>query len=463
METIFERKEFFENNNNELITRMEAIEQLCAPCNVECAQVDGKWGVGLKVDDVFFLIDPLDLVSSIYKSECWLYLNDKEYGQFIVECRQEEFCYEWLMSHTIFKIAARRFYTFIDYQSKITKAINELHRKILDGGEIAYAEIDVCEESVALCVKQLVAKWTFPSNYRLKSSEITLDRFYFYPGEEAEKYFIGLSDRGFQSWITDWDNDYDEIRHQLENYVYCGEATIRLGFDTSDTVIKFKHQSVLKSIEESHSGYGYKYDELCVVSIETDDCGKAPLLKGYCEERPTIRTFYEGLLRTCLNYALSLNGNIYDISALDAYNKMKSPIIEDWLTQKTRDYTVPVKRQTLIEKVWFIDPDYDICIEEISSEGIPIDVYDDTLEDVLDATGSPIVIPGLSDWAEEIVGIIIDAATGKEYTFDWEDYHRRGIELANQLRSKLPTNIDLWYRAPFEDKSSTIPHPILIL
>lgn len=464
MKPIYSNNDILDQINNELKNRIEAVKKLCSACNVVCTQVDGKWGVGLKVDDSFMLIDPLALVSSIYKSECSLCLKGEDnIGTFIVECLKQGFCYEWLLGHTGLKKAGRRYFTFTEYQSKITEAVNILYQKILDGSDIAYTPSDVDKESIELCVKQLAIKWILPSNFRRQSSEINVEKFYFTPGDEAEKYQIGLSDRGFQSWISDWDNDYDEIRHRLENYVYGREATIRLGFDMSDTIIKFQHQSILKSIDESLGGYFFKYDELCMVSIETDDVGKAPILKGYCEERPTIRNFYEGLLLMCLKYAEEPDGNIYDIRPIDAYNKVKSPIIEQWLSEENRDYNSPIKRQTIVDTIWIINPDYDICVEEITSDRIPFDVENDVFEDVCDSDGNAIVIPGFSEWSKEIAGIIIKSEAGEEYSFDWEDYHRRGIELAKQLRSKLPSNIDLWYRAPFEDNSGVMCRNTLVL
>ena len=47
--------------------------------------------------------------------------------------------------------------------------------------------------------------------------------------------------------------------------------------------------------------------------------------------------------------------------------------------------------------------------------------------------------------------------------FEWEDWHKRGIELAKQLRAKLPKSCDLWYDAPFEDKSGTIKERFLVM
>ena len=59
--------------------------------------------------------------------------------------------------------------------------------------------------------------------------------------------------------------------------------------------------------------------------------------------------------------------------------------------------------------------------------------------------------------------IIIKSETGESYEKDWQDYHRRGLELAKQLREMLSPDFDLWYQAPYEDKSGIIPKPILII
>ena len=85
------------------------------------------------------------------------------------------------------------------------------------------------------------------------------------------------------------------------------------------------------------------------------------------------------------------------------------------------------------------------------------------VNDVDDIDGNPIKMEEFNKWAYEIQDIIIASETGHPYEKDWVDYHRRGIALAKQLREVLPFTTDLWYKAPFEDKSGTIKHPILIL
>ena len=64
---------------------------------------------------------------------------------------------------------------------------------------------------------------------------------------------------------------------------------------------------------------------------------------------------------------------------------------------------------------------------------------------------------------QEIEPIVITSATGQPYRKDWKDYHERGLKFAHELRKRLSTDIDLWYVAPYEDKSGIIDHPILIL
>jgi hypothetical protein len=56
-------------------------------------------------------------------------------------------------------------------------------------------------------------------------------------------------------------------------------------------------------------------------------------------------------------------------------------------------------------------------------------------------------------WYKEISPIIVDAAVGKSYEKDWDDYNMRGVELAKKLHKQLSQDFDLWYEPPFEDSS----------
>lgn len=41
-------------------------------------------------------------------------------------------------------------------------------------------------------------------------------------------------------------------------------------------------------------------------------------------------------------------------------------------------------------------------------------------------------------------------------TFDWKDFHKRGLELAHKVKELLPKNVRLRYASPFEDRSGII-------
>lgn len=85
------------------------------------------------------------------------------------------------------------------------------------------------------------------------------------------------------------------------------------------------------------------------------------------------------------------------------------------------------------------------------------------LNDLYDTYGNPIQMSELDEWAKEMSDIVVASETGHPYEKDWADYHQRGLALAHQLREMLSSDFDLWYEAPFEDKSGIIPRRKLIV
>ena len=103
-----------------------------------------------------------------------------------------------------------------------------------------------------------------------------------------------------------------------------------------------------------------------------------------------------------------------------------------------------------------ICPDYNYYL--LDSDNAALDLID-----LLDKDGTPIIMPEMDEWSKEICSIVVASETGQHYEKDWEDYHKRGIALARRLRELLPNDYELWYEAPFEDKSGIIPHSQLIV
>ena len=125
-------------------------------------------------------------------------------------------------------------------------------------------------------------KHTLPSHYRLMAADVLLESFHFIPKEDEyiEQYKIGLGNRNYETWLTHWDSDYEQIRHQLECIAFEEETIIRLPFDMSDTIIKFEKVRILNEINKGKSGIGYKYKNFMLVTIEPNEFVHMPIIKG---------------------------------------------------------------------------------------------------------------------------------------------------------------------------------------
>lgn len=102
-----------------------------------------------------------------------------------------------------------------------------------------------------------------------------------------------------------------------------------------------------------------------------------------------------------------------------------------------------------------ICPDYDFYLQD--ADGVAIG-----LDELIDRAGSPIVMPEMDAWAREVSHIVVASETGQPYDMDWADYHQRGLALAHKLRRRLSSRYELWYEAPYEDKSGTVKEPVKI-
>jgi len=171
-----------------------------------------------------------------------------------------------------------------------------------------------------------------------------------------------------------------------------------------------------------------------------------------------VRFFYEGLLRLALAHPIKRAEDGEEIpSKMIAYNRFKSPIIEAYLKGEPSNNDEYAIRQVHVKHILRIEPDYNVIMfneEEVA--------YVDSSE-LYDKQGNSIQMEELEAWSKEVRTAVISSNVGKTYAKDWADYHRRGLELAHKLRDILSTDFDLWYAAPFEDKSGTIPQPHLII
>ena len=96
-------------------------------------------------------------------------------------------------------------------------------------------------------------KATLPSYFALTTESVKVEDFVFMPLKDKwiEQYQIGIGNRKYDTWLTHWDSDMEAIRHEFECFVYEGEATIRLPFDSLDTTIKICRRSALDNVKKN--------------------------------------------------------------------------------------------------------------------------------------------------------------------------------------------------------------------
>lgn len=216
----------------------------------------------------------------------------------------------------------------------------------------------------------------------------------------------------------------------------------------------------------------YSNDEqykMMEVKVMPNSFVKGPILCGYCRGEQVVRTLYQGLLKLSMRYSKWFERDLgYKMISwkeykMVIYNKFKSPIIEDYINKIAVEEYSFRNRQREIKRVFTINPDYDAILWD--DDGCAYSCYDDTLELCIGDDGNCVTInvPGIYEWQQEFERATDFAETKTKDGFDWVGWHKRGIELAKQLREKLPSSCDLWYDAPYEDKSGTIKESFLVM
>jgi hypothetical protein len=252
----------------------------------------------------------------------------------------------------------------------------------------------------------------------------------------------------------------------IESIAYKGSAEIELRFEDEPTKIFFKEREV-RTDENTNSN-----DDACrilQVSIGPDGFVKGPILHGFCRREQAVRALYQGLLKLAMwgsnwfSQEPESNTIRWDEYRKVIYNKLKSLLIEDYINKRHVEEFAFRPRQREIKRIFTIDPDVDTIVWDDDHCAYPCD--EDTLELCVDDNENyvTITIPGIYEWQQEFEDATDFADTKTKDGFDWADWHKRGIELAKQLRKQLPLSCDLWYDSPFEDKSGTIKESFLVM
>ena len=474
---LYTRGDVLEKTNRDVKNKIASANKLCEDFTLSCYDNEGVWAIWYQLGDNVFAANTLDLFNSIFEDDTYYMLEDtdnsnKEICQ--VNIRLVNSTYEWRIYDPNKNVFTCKFYTIKDYISKIKTSFTNLYEAWSNGKYIAYKDpCDIEFEGAKMCYKQLAVNGVMPDYYTVMTKDITIEKFTFFPLDNSnyENYTIGIGDRIHKTVLTQWDNDFECIRHQFESLAYSDKATKELYFDNSETTLKICKVSVLDKLTDTGDGHRYEYKDYALVEIIPNEFTRMPIIKGYCNLEQTVQALYEGLLRFSLMYPdeTDESGNVH--SYLETYNMIKSPIIEGTVTRAKRIFSVAETRQISTKLVLRICPDYcEILIDwkgghyDVDWDGLIIPDTDDPEFEILDKSGKPIILKDLVDWQQEVAPIDIEAEVGRKKSVDWKNFHEKGLKIAHELRNRLRDDIDLWYSSPsWIDDSGIIEHSILIL
>ena len=140
-------------------------------------------------------------------------------------------------------------------------------------------------------------------------------------------FVIGIGNRFYRSCFSDWSNELDVLRYELEGLVLRRIGSVNLHYEDEPNIVKVKGLYFHDTKDSS-----------CVeVTITPDDFVGGPILFGYCKRREVVEKLYMGFMelfsRDTTWFDNGYEGVTWDEFRANAIAKLKSQIIEDYLKE----------------------------------------------------------------------------------------------------------------------------------
>ena len=465
---VYKDSDHLKHENAKKLNRREAELKLCTPFLLTCAEVNGKWGIWFECNEDKMLVNPDELVNSIYKDNDYSYywfnlFTLQDSGNFYVDIVKKDYTYIWTITHSKGDIYYEIRFGQEDYVAKIFDAVTQLYLAIQSGEEMAYDSFEATEKGICSCYKQLLVKGTWPSYIKKTTKDIKVEVFQFdvIKGNDGERFTLGIGDRTYSTSFSHWDGSLEKIRHQLETIVYEKKAKVKINFDMSETIIQMEKIGVLDRVNKTDKGIFYYYKDYMLITIFPNDFERHPIFKGYCERIDMVNTLYNGLLRMALDHPDYGMGHVPNL--LNAYNMVKSPLLEDFISDrlKDKDDIIYYNRQVHVKHIITIRPDEFHLFEDEKHVSYGVK-SDGTIEFLYDQQGKPIVMKDFITWQSSVKELVEASPEGIKYYKDWFEFHKQGLRLVRELRKVLSTDFDIWFEPPVGDQSDFIEHGVLV-
>ena len=443
---------------------------------------NSKHAIKVTIRGVEYIVEPYQIFNSIYRKKGYflLFLNGKDYcsnkATLRVDTEVKGYGINWIISTANGPWDILPAFDISIYINNVKEILDKLLTAINEGEPVLYNDkrkfrhkYNLQCEINGMCLQIKNTKAMLLTPYP-RLCDVKIEEFSFRFVEEYScdtTYEITLGERKYLSSLSDWSNELEHIRYMLEGICYERKAEIKICFEDAPATIILEESKVRANNNTYSIEDDYKIIEVTVIP---DSFVKGPILYGYCQREQVVNALYQGLLKLAMRHSNWFDNEpessiiSWDKYKMVIYNKLKSPIVEDYINKiGVKEYSFR-NRQRVIKRIFTIDPDYDITVLDEESCTYYCE-NDDTLELCIDDNENYITIniPGLYQWQQEFENATDFTETKTKDNFDWLVWHKRGMVLAKQLREKLPPSCDLWYSAPYEDKSGTIKDKILIL
>lgn len=139
METVYQESESMKRMNYGILSDIKSTLATCVKLDICCAQKEEVWGIWFTFEGVCYLVDPLELINSVYVDDkFWLVKNVKSDQAIVVEVRKESHCYSWRFCEGAIGDGYPIHFSFDEYVCKIRQSLELLHEVWCEGKPTAY-------------------------------------------------------------------------------------------------------------------------------------------------------------------------------------------------------------------------------------------------------------------------------------------------------------------------------------
>jgi len=445
---------------------------------------DGRLGVWYRTfGGTDFLVDPCTLFNSFLDEDYGIYFLVKDAegkwtddNRFYVMPSFDGTCFTWRIGSQFVQDSAILHFEWQEYWQKVKNAIVQLYEGMRASKETYYDDKFFMENMSKIYSQlNLVEMLLLPGSRW--AADIPVEDFTFICPDNVGTYWndipytIRIGQRQYNRWISDWCNDIDRLRHNLESYVFNKECELAFELDTELTTIELSHFSTIDYTEQIYGGTMFHYKNFTKVVVHPEDVTVRIPLIAFCDTRQVLQQLYEGLLNIGREAVIQLGMNghkpnwKWGFSPLAFYNKVKSLILEDYIQDRTLDHNEIRPRSNVVSHIFTIQPDYTNVVIEQAGSCTPTSIDSDDILELHDENGEQVIcrmhVPGLYKWQQEF-DLNSNGANSTMGNIDVATWHNEGMRLATYIRDRLPDDCDLWYGRPFEDEENRGKRPILV-